>query len=69
MDRVFQNYHPNQIAKFVKVLFKGSFFIANIGLFYFEKGKVLLPDIRNKKKLAVMKEVNQVIDLLSNPAT
>ncbi len=65
MERVFKHYHPKQIAKFVKVLFKGSFCISGIGLFYFEQGKVMLPDINNKQMLKVMKEVNASIDSLS----
>ncbi|BDU35898.1 DUF1107 domain-containing protein [Vibrio nigripulchritudo] len=65
MERVFKHYHPRQIAKFVKILFKGSFSIAGIGMFYFEQGKVLLPDIKNKEMLEVMKEVNAIIDSLS----
>ncbi|EGU61418.1 hypothetical protein VINI7043_14475 [Vibrio nigripulchritudo ATCC 27043] len=65
MERVFKHYHPRQIAKFVKILFKGSFSISGIGMFYFEQGKVLLPDIKNKEMLEVMKEVNATIDSLS----
>lgn len=66
MERVFKHYHPKQIAKFVKILFKGSFCIAGIGMFYFEEGKVVLPDINNKQMLGVMKEVNATIDSLSS---
>jgi len=65
MDRIFTQYHPRQVAKFVKILFKGSFLIAGIGLFYFERGRVLLPDLKNKRMLAIMKEVNRLIDSLT----
>lgn len=65
MFKEFTKYRPIQVAKFVKTLFKGEFSIDGIGVFYFDKGRVLLPDISNKKMLSVMKEVNIAIDSLS----
>ncbi|PWI33635.1 hypothetical protein DI392_09235 [Vibrio albus] len=65
MLKEFTTYRPLQVAKFVKTLFKGEFLIAGIGMFYFDKGKVLLPDVTNKQMLSVMKEVNIAIDSLS----
>ena len=65
MFKEFTKYRPLQIAKFVKTLFKGQFTVAGVGEFYFDKGKVLLPDVTNKKMLSVMKEVNIAIDSLS----
>lgn len=61
MLREFKSYRPLQIARFVKALFKGEFSIAGIGKFYFDQGRVLLPDLSNKKMLAVMKEINSII--------
>lgn len=65
MFRKFTIYRPIQVARFVKTLFKGKFFIEGVGEFYFDKGRVLLPDIRDKKKLLVMKEINSTIDNLA----
>jgi hypothetical protein len=65
MLKEFTTYRPLQVAKFVKTLFKGEFFISGVGMFYFDKGKVLLPDVTNKQMLSVMKEVNIAIDSLS----
>jgi len=65
MLRVFSTYRPLQVARFVKTLFKGEFFIEGIGDFYFDCGKVLLPDLMDKKKLSIMKEINITIDSLT----
>lgn len=61
MLREFAVYRPLQVARFVKTLFKGQFFIAGVGSFYFDNGKVLLPDVSDQKRLSVFKEVNQAI--------
>ncbi len=65
MLREFSVYRPRQIAKFVKTLFKGQFIIAGIGMFSFDNGKVLLPEVNNKKHLSVFKEVNVAIATLA----
>ncbi|WP_100753393.1 DUF1107 domain-containing protein [Vibrio salilacus] len=65
MLRKFPNYHPQQIARFVKALFKGQFAIAGVGEFDFDNGKVLLPDVRDQQKLMTFKEINQAIESLS----
>ncbi len=69
MERIFTHYHPRQVAKFVKTLFCGSFIIKGIGVFFFEKGKVMLPDLNNREMLSIMKEVNQTIDSLTLAAS
>lgn len=65
MQPIFNRYRPLQIARFVKVVFKGHFGIKGVGEFYFDQGKVLLPDVSNKKQLKIMKEVNLAIHQLS----
>lgn len=65
MTRVFSTYRPLQVARFVKNLFKGEFSIEGVGVFYFDSGRVLLPDLTDKKKLSIMKEVNFTIDNLT----
>lgn len=61
MLREFKSYRPLHIARFVKALFKGQFSIAGVGVFYFDEGKVLLPDLSNKAMLKIMDEVNGII--------
>ncbi|GAL23311.1 DUF1107 domain-containing protein [Vibrio maritimus] len=65
MLRKFTVYRPRQIAKFVKTLFKGQFFIAGIGLFRFDNGKVLLPEVADRQKLVAFKEINVEIAALA----
>ena len=38
--RCFKNYHPRQIAKYVKAYFNGRFFIVGLGRFRIINGKV-----------------------------
>lgn len=56
MLRKFSTYRPHQVARFVKALFKGQFAIKGIGEFRFDQGKVLLPEVSDKK-LTIFKEV------------
>ncbi|KJY82016.1 hypothetical protein TW81_15120 [Vibrio galatheae] len=65
MLREFTIYRPQQIARFVKTLFKGQFVISGVGKFTFDNGKVLLPDVKDPQKLSTYKEINQAIALLS----
>ncbi|CAM2814374.1 DUF1107 domain-containing protein [Vibrio neptunius] len=64
MLREFTKYRPHQVARFVKTLFKGQFVISGIGKFRFDNGKVLMPDIKDKKKMHTFKEINQAITVL-----
>lgn len=61
MLREFTMYRPRQVARFVKTLFRGRFHIEGVGEFQFDQGKVLMPEIRDKRKLSIFKEVNLVI--------
>ncbi|KOO02743.1 DUF1107 domain-containing protein [Vibrio nereis] len=65
MLREFTAYRPRQVARFVKTLFKGQFVIEGIGEFSFDNGKVLIPDVSNRQKLIMYKEINQEIKALS----
>jgi len=64
MLREFSTYRPRQVARFVKILFKGQFSIEGVGQFQFDQGKVLLPEVANKQKLSIFKEVNGTIAAL-----
>ncbi|WP_299687475.1 DUF1107 family protein [uncultured Vibrio sp.] len=64
MLREFSTYRPHQVARFVKVLFKGQFAIEGVGEFHFDQGKVLLPEVSDKQKLTIYKEVNGTIAAL-----
>lgn len=59
--KIFQRYNPLKIAKYVKILFRGRLYIKDIGAFEFDKGKVLLPRIKDKQHLATMSEINRQV--------
>ncbi len=65
MLRTFRQYHPRQIALYVKAFFRGQLYIADIGAFNFDGGRLLLPSIDNKRALRVMREVNKEIKAMS----
>jgi len=67
--RIFQKYNPLMVAKYVKILFRGQFYIKDVGEFEFDKGKILPPKVRDKRHFTVMSEVNrQVLRLQSDLA-
>ena len=39
--KIFQRYNPLQVAKYVKILFRGRLYIKDVGAFEFDKGKIL----------------------------
>lgn len=57
--KIFQRYNPLQVARYVKILFRGRFYIKDVGAFEFDKGKILLPVIKDKQHFSVMSEVNR----------
>ncbi len=59
--KVFQRYNPFQIAKYVKILFKGQLYIRDVGEFTFDQGRILLPEQRNRLSLNVMNEINRKV--------
>ena len=59
--KIFQRYNPFQVAKYVKTLFRGRLYIKDVGAFEFDKGKILIPKIRDKQHLSVMSEVNRQV--------
>jgi Protein of unknown function (DUF1107) len=62
--RIFQRYNPAKVAMYVKTLFRGRLYIKDMGAFEFDKGKILIPKVRDKRHFEVMSEVNkQVIRL------
>ena len=52
--KIFQRYNPLQVAKYVKILFRGR-------AFEFDKGKILIPKVKDKQHLSVMSEVNRQV--------
>ncbi|SUI04422.1 Protein of uncharacterised function (DUF1107) [Salmonella enterica subsp. indica] len=54
--KIFQRYNPLQVAKYVKILFRGRLYIKDVGAFEFDKGKILIPKVRDKQHLSVMSE-------------
>ncbi|MBP2169529.1 hypothetical protein J2125_002721 [Erwinia toletana] len=59
--KIFQRYNPLQVAKYVKTLFRGRLYIKDVGAFEFDKGKILLPRIRDRQHFSVMSEVNRQV--------
>ena len=57
--KIFQRYNPFQVAKYVKTLFRGRLYIKDVGAFEFDKGKILIPKVRDIQHLSVMSEVNR----------
>ena len=55
--KIFQRYNPLQVAKYVKILFRGRLYIKDVGAFEFDKGKILIPKVKDKLHLSVMSEV------------
>lgn len=59
--KIFQRYNPLQVAKYVKTLFRGRIYIKDVGAFEFDKGKILIPRIKDKQHYSVMSEVNRKV--------
>ncbi|MFP1529091.1 DUF1107 domain-containing protein [Escherichia coli] len=60
--KIFQRYNPLQVAKYVKRhLFRGRLYIKDVGAFEFDKGKILIPKVKDKLHLSVMSEVNRQV--------
>ena len=59
--KIFQRYNPLQVAKYVKILFRGRLYIKNIGAFEFDKGRILLHRVKDKQHLSVTSEVNRQV--------
>ncbi len=65
MLKIFKQYRPNQIARYVKNYFRGRLFIVGVGAFEFDCGRLLPPLNRDKKALNVLSEVNREIQVLA----
>ena len=60
--KIFQRYNPLQVAKYVKILFRGRLYIKDVGAFEFDKGKILIPKVKDKLlHFSVMSEVNRQV--------
>ncbi|CQR21639.1 Protein of uncharacterised function (DUF1107) [Yersinia enterocolitica] len=46
---------------YVKTLFRGRLYIKDMGAFEFDKGKILIPKVRDKRHFEVMSEVNRQV--------
>ncbi|MGF1681975.1 DUF1107 domain-containing protein [Photobacterium makurazakiensis] len=65
MLRIFKQYRPNQIARYVKSYFRGRLFIMGVGAYEFDCGRLLPPKRQDKKALNVLGEVNREIQHLA----
>lgn len=59
--RIFHRYNAIKVATYVKTLFRGRLYIKGIGAFEFDKGKILLPKVRDKQHFSIMPEVNRQV--------
>ena len=59
--KIFQRYNPLHVAKYGKILFRGRLYIKDVGAFEFDKGKILIPKVKDKLHLSVMSEVNRQV--------
>lgn len=59
--KIYKRYNPLQVAKHVKTLFRGRLYIKDMGAFEFDKGRILLPRIRDRRHFSVMSEVNRQV--------
>jgi hypothetical protein len=64
MLRIFKQYRPNQIARYVKSYFRGRLFIVGIGAFEFDYGRLLPSTKHDLKALGALSEVNREIQYL-----
>lgn len=59
--KIFGRYNPLQIARYVKIFFRGHLYIKGVGAFEFDQGRLQLPKKRTSDQLGVMSEVNRRI--------
>ncbi|MGP1924346.1 MAG: DUF1107 domain-containing protein [Arsenophonus sp. NEOnobi-MAG3] len=62
--KIFYHYNPLKIARYVKILFRGRLYIKDMGVFEFDKGKILPPRIKDKKHFNIMNEINKEVLIL-----
>ncbi|CZF83528.1 MULTISPECIES: DUF1107 domain-containing protein [Grimontia] len=65
MLRIFHQYRPRQVARYVKGFFRGRVYIDGVGAFEFDRGRLLPPHKKDKRALAVMTEVNNEIKAMA----
>ncbi len=63
--RVFKNYAPKQIAKYVVAFFKGQFSIEGQGVFEFDAGRVVVKVKTDEEYKKICKEINEEATAMS----
>ena len=63
--RVFKNYAPKQIAKYVVAFFKGQFSIKGQGVFEFDAGRVVVKVKMDEASKKIRKEINEEATAMS----
>ena len=64
--RVFKNYAPKQIAKYVVAFFKGQFSIKGQGVFEFDAGRVVVKVKMDEASKKICKEINEEATAMSS---
>ena len=63
--RVFKNYAPKQIAKYVVAFFKGQFSIEGQGVFEFDAARVVVKVKMDDESKNICKEINEEATAMS----
>lgn len=63
--RVFKNYAPKQIAKYVVAFFKGQFSIEGQGVFEFDASRVVVKVKMDEASKKICKEINEEATAMS----
>ncbi|QLK87915.1 DUF1107 domain-containing protein [Arsenophonus endosymbiont of Aphis craccivora] len=62
--KIFYRYNPLKIARYFKILCRGRLYIKDMGVFEFDKGKILPPRIKDKRHFNIMNEINKEVLIL-----
>ncbi|WP_116473365.1 DUF1107 domain-containing protein [Zobellella maritima] len=66
--RIFKQYQPLLIAKYVKTFFSGRLYIRGRGAFWYAKGMLVMPAHADERHRTTVQEINRLIDRLHMPA-
>lgn len=59
--RIFKKYAPVQIARYVRLWFKGDFFLQGVGVFRFDGGRVIIEPGQDAEARRIGREINSSI--------
>lgn len=62
--RIFKQYQPLLIAKYVKTFFSGRLYIRGRGAFLYARGMLVMPDHADARHRTTVQEINRLIGQL-----